>query len=158
MKWRLALLATFAMVSLGSPAGAVCVCTCTVGPSTMPFGAFRPLDNAKLDIDGTVRVNCSGISLLNSFVMKLGPGLYGSIGSRQMRDSGNSLNYNLYSDVNRSIVWGDGTGGYNGVTVNNALALLSWTINVPIYGRIPPAPLTKPGTDYKDSVLVTVEY
>jgi spore coat protein U-like protein len=153
----LALLAGLAAFEAAVPSQAVCFCTCTVTGSPITFGGFVPLNNAALDVGGSVQVDCSGIGLLSTYDLKLSAGLYGSFAAREMRSGANPLLYNLYSNAGRTTIWGDGTGGYGAVSINNPLSLMSWSSTTSVYGRIPAAPSTKLGS-YSESIVVKVEY
>jgi spore coat protein U-like protein len=48
---------------------------------------------------------------------------------------GNRLDYNLYLDAARTIVWGDGT---NGTATYTATPIDGQVVSIPVYGRIPP--------------------
>ncbi|WP_407809904.1 spore coat protein U domain-containing protein, partial [Staphylococcus aureus] len=83
----------------------------------------------------------------------LSPGISGAALARQLRQSGHQLNYNLYTDNARTIVWGDGTGGTSKVSTP-LNGLLSFSVSVPVYGRIPARQWVAAGP-YSDSVVVT---
>jgi len=156
---RLSVIAALAGVCLSAPAGGACIlCSCTVDAGPVSFGAYAPLSGGVLEATGTIDIDCIGIGTpLDSFAVKLGPGLHGAFAAREMRSGADPLPYNLYSDAARTIIWGDGTGGYSAVTINNTLSLLTWNVSRPVYGRIPPAPATPAGS-YADTVLVTIEW
>jgi spore coat protein U-like protein len=74
-----------------------------------------------------------------------------------MQSGANILPYNIYKDPARSMIWGDGAGGYSGLVITNTFSLLSWTSSVNLYGRIPASMTSRPG-NYSDTILVTVEW
>jgi spore coat protein U-like protein len=66
------------------------------------------------------------------------------------------LYYNLYLDPGRSTVWGDGTGGTGQYSVSKTKN--DWlNLNIPVYGRVPPAQDVAPGS-YSDLIVVTVNW
>jgi spore coat protein U-like protein len=72
-----------------------------------------------------------------------------------MSGAGGYLSYELYSDSTRQTVWGVGAGT-GGVT--EAAAPSSTAVNYTIYGQVPGAQSLPVGTDYADTVLVTVNF
>lgn len=159
MRWIVgAIVSAVLGCAVATPAQAICIaCSCNVSPNPMTFGAFAPLDGAPLDNATSVGVSCTGIGALDSMTIRMNAGLNGTFAMRKMKAGANTLDYNLYADAARTQIWGDGTGGYSPVVVPNTLGLLSWTTNTPVYGRIPAAPGTRPGS-YTDTIVVTVEW
>jgi spore coat protein U-like protein len=103
-------------------------------------------------------VTCSSfISILVSYSISLSAGNSGNSAARELRQSANILNYNLYSDPLRSSVWGSG-----GSSVSDSFLLSILGIGVdrlyPIYGRIPAGQINAPAGSYSDSITVTVAY
>lgn len=158
---RLILTCALMLASFGqtSPARATCLlCSCTVTAHPISFGSFAPLSNTNLDIASSIDVSCTGITTsLDSLEVKMNAGSSGSFAARRMQSGANLLPYNIYKDPARSMIWGNGTGGYTGLVVTNTLSLLSWNSSVNVYGRIPAAPTSRPGS-YVDTILVTVEW
>lgn len=156
MRWLVAIL-TFAALC-APPAQAICIlCSCEIDAAPLTFGAFAPLDNAPLDGAGAIEVSCSGIAALSSISVGIGGGLNGTVAQRKLKSGANLLNYNLYSNAGRTQIWGNSTGGYPALTINNTLALLSWNSNTPVYGRIAPATSAPTGA-YSDTVTISVEW
>ena len=75
--------------------------------------------------------------------------------TRAMKSGTNLLNYELYSDSNRSVVWGVGAGT-GGVT--EAAAPSATAVNYTVYGQVPGGQNIPAATDYADSVAVTVNF
>jgi spore coat protein U-like protein len=71
--------------------------------------------------------------------------------------SGATLNYNIYADAARSIVWGDGNSGTLVVADAYSLAESSVTRNYPVYGRIFPGQNAPVGI-YTDSIFITLDF
>ncbi len=132
-------------------------CACTVTASDLDFGALDPLSGAQIAV-GEVSVDCTGvIDVAPSVVTTLNAGQWGAISARKLRDaSGNLLNYNIYTNAQHSIVWGDGTGGSASVSISGGLVTLGhWTVSRSMYGRVTPTAATKPGA-YSDTVMVRI--
>lgn len=137
------------------------LCTCTVSTTPIAFGAYNPLAYGPLDSTGTIKVTCGGVAgLLIPFTINLGKGSATTYGSRRMTSGGQTLPYNLYTDSNRTTIWGDATGG----TLNVGASLLLDALGLSpglvftVYGRIPARQVTVPPGIYTDTISVTVTY
>ena len=64
------------------------------------------------------------------------------------------LNYFLFTDASRTVIWGDGTGGTSTVT-NMVTKNVPW--NATIFGMLPPRQNLSAG-NYSDTLLVTVNW
>ncbi|MBZ9978058.1 spore coat protein U domain-containing protein [Mesorhizobium sp. BR-1-1-10] len=82
--------------------------SCSFGVSGMSFGQVDTLSGAQTSSTATMSVNCSGTPLARILICpNLGTGSGGATASaRQMLSGSNILNYQLYSDSARSVVWG----------------------------------------------------
>lgn len=143
--------------------------SCTVIASSLSFGGYGHQDVLPTDSQNTVTVECEEDTILSlatpvNYTIALGPGTAGSFASRQMGSGAHTLNYNLYTDLLRTTVWGDGTGGSVTVpgflSVPGCVLILGCTpvsaVSV-VYGRIPAGQIVPAGS-YADSILVTVTY
>ncbi len=107
---------------------------------------------AALDAQGTLIVSCDAGRKVS---IKLGQGLYRSPGStdinplRRMANGVNRLNYNLYEDAARTVVWDNRNNAVRTTRVYPFTAI--------IYGRIPGSQSVTPGY-YSDTVVATVNY
>jgi len=126
---------------------------CQVSVLPVGFGAFDNLNNP-VDANGQVTVTCT---ILTPVTIHLDAGSHsnGLFLSRKMANTaGQTLNYNLYLDSARVLVWGDGTGGTQVVTGTTG-GVAALPLHVPVYGRIASGQLGSVGT-YSDSIIVTV--
>jgi len=91
----------------------------------------------------------------------LSTGGSGSYTPRQLRSGPGTLGYNLWSDLARSGVWGNGSAGTIVVTgslrVGPGQGNGSRTAVHPIYGRIPALQDAQEG-DFVDSIVATLTY
>jgi spore coat protein U-like protein len=126
---------------------ALAACTATAVP--VIFGAYNPVSGQVLDSAGRVDVSCVPSA---GYTISLSAGL-GSYAARQMASGPDRLEYNLYTDFARTIVWGDGTGGSFSVGGTAGIAPVSHTV----HGRIPRGQPVRAGA-YSDTVLVTVSF
>jgi spore coat protein U-like protein len=99
---------------------------------------------------GTLRIKCQGGG--PGATVKLSTGQSHSYATRQMRSGNDLLEYNLYTSASRSVVWGDGSGVSDVMTVyKNQSTTLS------IFGSIPEGQDPAVGS-YADSILISVEF
>lgn len=146
----------FLMLALWVPRPALAACS--VSTSALPFGNYNPLALTPQDAVGQVSVQCSFLlSLLTTYTLKLSAGGSGQYSNRTMSSGGSTLNYNLYQDALRLIVWGNGTGGSGLVSHTQLIGVGGYTGNHPVYGRLPAQQNVAPGT-YSDTIVVTLEY
>ncbi len=126
------------MVSL---AGALSAQTCTVTTSGTAFGAYSGGATQPRDTSGTILVTCKGSGENNqlSYTIKLSLG-GGTLSLRKMTSGKSSLTYDLYTDVARTQLWGDGTGGTTYVSDSVTLVNSGSTKTYTVYGRIPTGP------------------
>jgi spore coat protein U-like protein len=137
--------------------------TCNVRWNLIAFGDYNPLSYVPLDnSSGSVEVVCrTSVPASVGYSIYLSPGFSGSINPRKMVGAQNiALEYNLYTDIARQTIWGDGaTGG----KISSGFLLPTANIDFsggvfPIYSRIFPRQMGKPAGTYTDSILVTVSY
>lgn len=134
--------------------------TCTLTtPTSVSFGNYNPFNLSAVDTTGSVQVTCSGlVGLLVNYTVTLNPGLYGTFATRQMANAGYRLNYNVYTDAARSMIWGDGTSGTSTNAGSCTVVIIgSCSQTFTAYGRIPAQQNAGVG-DYADTITVTVTY
>ncbi|MDX1292549.1 MAG: spore coat U domain-containing protein [Hyphomonas sp.] len=159
--WRLLLLAWAATLIPTGLASAKCTgigCSCSVSANPLDFGTYNPIDSNNVDATGDVSVTCGALILgVNiSYKLALNSGISGDPLNRVMSNGGNTMNYNLYTNSGRTIVWGDGTGGTGTFSNSYILSLIfSRTDHFPIYGRAPTGQNIPPGS-YSDTLVATV--
>ena len=145
MKASRRLAATILLV-LVQPAWAV---QCSVGATGLSFGTYDPFSSQGLDTTGSISVTCDAAV---SYSVSLSPGS-GSYISRVMASGPHTLNYNLFTNAARTVVWGDGSGGT--AVVDGSIA--GPTVNHTVYGRIPARQNAHIGS-YGDIITVTVTF
>jgi spore coat protein U-like protein len=127
---------------------------CTVTTSPVRFNAYSSISQAASDGVGEVRVSCD-VNL--PYTVKLDPGANsgGTFIPRRMRRTGGgeTLTYNLFRDVARTEVWGDGTGS---TFVKPGSGTGIPTVHA-VYGRTP-GQQAVPAGSYQDTVTVLVEW
>lgn len=125
---------------------------CSVAVDPLSFGDYNPISSSPTDASTTVRPFCTNGQ---AYTLSANGGLHGNIAQRAMQDQGgDSLNYNIYTDEARSIIWGDGTtGGSQTIPGTGSGAQQAVTV----YGRIP-ASQTVAQDSYTDTTAVTLTY
>lgn len=127
--------------------------SCTVNAAPMSFGNYNVITGGTLDIVGTVTPHCT-TGTLYAISLDAGVGSGATMQVRQLTGPvGATLMYSIYTDVNHTTVWGDGTGG----TVMQSGTGNGATQPITMYGRIPAEQNPTVGT-YSDTVTVTLTY
>lgn len=128
---------------------------CTVSlVSNVSFGSYNVFGASPLDSTGQFRWRCDA-KTFPTVRITLTPGGGASYRPRRMQGGGGgSLDYDLFLDAARTIVWGDESGGtqasyqqYSG----------SGWMQVTIYGRVPALQDASVGA-YSDGVTIVVNY
>lgn len=132
--------------------------SCSVGASQTAFGYYSPSNPADTDTIGTVNVTCTAlVSLLVGYTIKFGQGTYGTFTQRMLGSGTQRMNYQLYTNLSRTTVWGDGSGSTSFRTDGYLLGLVQVSFDYPVYGRIPAGQNVGPGA-YTDAIQVTLTY
>jgi len=134
----------------------IAVSGCTIGVTPINFGNYDTFSSTPLDAAGTITVNCTGD--VNKGNVTLGPSsTSGTFNPRRMKRSGGSdlLDYNIYTNMTKTVIFGDGTGGTSDVQVKRQGPPVPWSENISTYGRIPPGQDVSAGT-YSDTLTATV--
>lgn len=127
---------------------------CTITANPLAFGSINPVTGAAFDAAGTLDVTCTNGSAWSA-TASAGTGNGATLTSRRMTSgSGSTLNYSLFTNSIRTLVWGSGLSGTNALTGTGTGALQS----VPIYGRVTAGQNTAPAGTYGDTVTVTITY
>ena len=127
-----------------------------VSATSLAFGIYSPASPLPLLSNGTVQVSCANLNdILPTFTLALSPGGAGSFNPRKLSNGSARLNYNMYLDVNYTIIWGDGTSGTS--TQNYSQSQNLGTIAYTDLGRIPASQIVATGA-YTDTITVTVTF
>jgi spore coat protein U-like protein len=125
---------------------------CGVAATALLFGNYSATNTSPTDATATVTAVCtSGVAY--TVALDAGVGTGATVASRVMLFGSDKLNYLLYSDAARTVLWGDGTLSTSKVSGTAALLPQTYTV----YGRIPTAQQTGAGL-YGDTVTVTLTY
>jgi spore coat protein U-like protein len=131
---------------------------CSAAPTNHAFGAYDTINPTAGTSSITITCNHNGQAFTFNYTIALSSGS-GSYGTRQMTGAGDTLNFNHYTSLAHTTVWGDGTAG---------TATVSGSISVPqggagtngsqiqtVYGLIG-APQNATATAYATASPITV--
>jgi spore coat protein U domain-containing protein, fimbrial subunit CupE1/2/3/6 len=118
--------------------------SCTVSTTGVLFGTYNVFDSTSKDSTGSVTYRCTYSP--SQVRIDISTGSSNSYAQRTMRNGTQVLNYNLYRDAARSLVWG-----------THSPLIASCTTVVTIYGRVPAQQDVGAGT-YSDTLVVTLDF
>lgn len=131
---------------------------CTINVTPISFGNYDAFSSIPLDATGTITINCVDVVWAE---VKLGvSSSSGTFNPRRMRRSGGAdlLDYNIYTNATRTVIFGDGTGGTEAIEIHKPPGTPRpepWSRSISMYGRIPPGQDVSAGT-YSDTLTATV--
>ena len=158
------LLATTPSAQPQAPAAASAGCLVRV--EALDFGIYSVLSRSPYLTSGRVEVRCLSRSVTFGARVMLTTGRSGQYVQRTLVSGADVLNYNLFTDVGRRNIAGDGTQGTFALTPVAADAsrrdfqrgtLGSARAVFRIYGKLDPGQLVPPG-EYGDDLMVVVEF
>jgi spore coat protein U-like protein len=143
-------------------------CTCSIAVSNMPFGNYQFTNVTPTDSQTTVTVTCTSGSLQSLSANYTISGNFGgnpSTARFMTGPLGSQLSYNLYTNMTRTTIWGDGTSGtaiINGSCSQDCPVIIlcgprSCNSSHTVYGRIPAAQTVAAGS-YSQIIQVTVTF
>jgi spore coat protein U-like protein len=121
--------------------------TCTLSVQGANFGSYDVFHPDSLDGVANIALSCDA-AVPYSIALSPGSGAYSL---RKMTSGPHALDYNLFVDAARTMVWGDASAGTAVATGNAASA------SHVAYGRIPARQNVHAGS-YSDTITVTVTY
>jgi spore coat protein U-like protein len=128
---------------------------CIVAAEDLAFGGYDGTAAKTGTADITVR--CSN---LTTYAVSLSSG-GGTFAQRLLSGSGtNQLQYNLFTSVAATSIWGDGTSGTDTVPGTGAGMAAASTQRHTVFGELPDNAFNQgaPSGTYNDSITVTVTY
>jgi len=135
-------------------------CYCSVTATEVNFGSYDSLSQQAVNSAGSVEISCGTDTIgdVLSYSVELSGAKKGSTPREMKGPSGNSLTYNLYTDVGRAIIWGDGKGSTATVTDSYTFTVLCCvTRTYTDYGRLDGGQNVRPGI-YSDSITISVDF
>ncbi|MER8466443.1 spore coat protein U domain-containing protein [Mesorhizobium sp. M1396] len=116
--------------------------SCSFSSSNLNFGSVDTLSGSQTNSTASISVDCTGIGLQRILIcpnLAEGSGGATSAAARQMLSGANPLNYQIYSDSTRSVIWGSYSWPYAARSPAYALtlnALGSGSGAITIYGAV----------------------
>lgn len=121
---------------------------CTVSSTGVAFGGYNPFDALPTDSTAVVTVECG-----SAYTIALSEGQAATFNPRAMSGASDSLQYNLFTGADYSIVWGDGSSGTQVVSGPGD----TQPVEHVVYGRCFAQQNARVGS-YADTITVTVEF
>jgi spore coat protein U-like protein len=129
---------------------------CIVSAADLAFGGYD--GTAAKTGTSTVTVRCSKNT---TYEVALSTGGSGSFAQRLLSgNGGNTLQYNLYTTLDASTIWGDGTSSTDTVPGLGAGMASASAQTHTVFGQLPNSTDNQdaPSGDYTDTITVTVTY
>ena len=126
---------------------------CTASTTAVAFGDINTLNSANTDATGSLSVTCTSGTAWSASAAA-GSGADATVAARKLTSGSNSLSYALYTNAERSTLWGDGTASTAPITGRGTGQAQP---NV-IYARVPGGQTSAPAGSYSDTVAITVTY
>jgi len=126
---------------------------CNVSAANLSFGAVNPLIT-QTDATTTLTVNCTKNT---PYTVGLDAGVTAgaTIAQRLMANGANTMQYNLYTNAARSIIWGNSSGSW----VPGTGAGLPTAQTLTVYGRVASGQINLAVGNYQENTItVTVTY
>lgn len=137
--------------------GQIHAASCSLSTTPVSFGDYNPLTVLPRDASGTLTVSCtSGLLEIVNLNIALSAGASGNSSARHMTQAAKTLNYNLYQDITRLVLWGSGANSQSS-NLNITTILLPFNVNFTVYGRIP-AQQNVAGGSYSDTITATLTF
>lgn len=103
------------------------VASCSVVGGTLAFGNYDPIAAGATDANLQIGVRCTrGVTALVGLSLGANP----SGATRRMNNGASFLNYELYQDAPRTVIWGTGVQRVTYVAASNAVT------NFTVFGRV----------------------
>ena len=124
---------------------------CEVTAADLAFGTYT--SSAGTPANGTtlLRATCTPGSTYNVGLNE-GTSAGATVNARKMSSGANALNYQLYSDSARQVIWGNTSGTDTVTGVGTGLA-----VDHTVFGSVPAAQVVPAGS-YEDTITVRIFY
>jgi len=124
---------------------------CEVTATDLAFGQYSAQAGTQLLGSTLLRATCTPNTTYN-IGLDAGSSPGATVNQRKMVSGSNNLNYQLYSDTNRTTIWGN-TTGTDTVTGSGTGVAQDHTV----FGAVPAAQVV-PAGDYADTITVRIYY
>ena len=122
---------------------------CEVSTTSVTFKDYDVLNSSPSDAEGVVSIVCDATLAVSIQISK---GTSPTFLPRTMVNKSDTLQYNLFLDGARSVIWGDGTEKTMTMDTKVSVKIVR---TLPVFGRIPSQQDVSSGT-YDDTVVVTI--
>jgi spore coat protein U-like protein len=134
--------------------------TCSVSSPSLDFGTISTVPIPQTDVSPSLTVTCSGGTsgqVVRTCVgINAGTGTGSTIANRIMNSGANTIQYEIYFDAARSVIWGDSTSASQQELDLTMGASGSGSQVFPLYGRLPNPPAQfKPVGSYASSLTLS---
>jgi spore coat protein U-like protein len=152
MRLSVVIALTFLTSALANPFAAQAACSLT--STSIAFGNYDIFSPSPLDTLGQIIFRCGNND--HDVAISLDKGGAPTFNPRRMLNGASTLNYNLYLDAARTVIWGDGSSGTQTFFVHNPQNN-NRDISVPIHGRVPAGQGASVG-NYSNTVTITINF
>jgi spore coat protein U-like protein len=126
--------------------------SCTISTTSVSFGNYDVFTITPLDTTGTITYQCDFVVLPT---ITLSRGVSSTFNPRTMQSGAATLNYNLFIDAARLLIWGDGNETTQTYIATGSV--LNLPVPVTVYARVPAQQDVSAGT-YSDIVVATIHF
>jgi spore coat protein U-like protein len=120
---------------------------CSVATLPLAFGPYNPLAAAPAQMETSIFIDCASSVKFVSLTLDSGPSTKPAL--RQMRSGSYTLDYAIYRDVQRTVLW------RNGETLPTVTLPQRGDLTLWLYGTVPARQNAVP-SDYSDVLTLTV--
>lgn len=119
------------------------------------FGSYDTLSASPVDSTGSLTYNCQNVGPTDQITIDLSKGSASTYTPRRILSGANVLQFNLFRDAARTVIWGDNTGGSSHYGPERPPD--GTNVTVTVYGRIPGSQNVKAGS-YADTIVATINF
>lgn len=145
--------ASAATTSATMSTSATVTANCYVTTTAISFGSLNVLREGA-DGTGTFSVECTNGTGWTA-AANAGSGTGATMATRKMTAGANTLNYTIYKDSARTVVWGDAADASTQTIAGTGTGS---AVSTTVYGSIPSGQNTVQAGSYSDTVTVTLTY
>lgn len=134
--------------------------SCSIATTPLAFGEYLPYRAVPTDSTSEITVTCT----TSGGVEEPWSGVIFLVGARpaidrQMRQGSDALQYQLYRDPSRTMVWGDNDAMANSLPISGTVSpSVPFRQTIVIYGHIPAMQTSSPVAQYDDQITARLSY
>lgn len=134
--------------------------SCSIAATPLAFGEYLPYRAVPTESISEITVTCTTSGNVEEpwsgviFLVGPRPAI-----DRQMRQGPDALQYRLYLDPARTMVWGDNDGMANSLPISGTVSpSVPFRQTIVVYGHIPAMQTSSPVAQYGDQITATLSY